>query len=166
MISYAELIETLNYDPMTGVFTWKQAGKGRRTNKQVGSWDMYGYLTVRLGKAKAAKSYKLHRLAWLYAMGEWPKHDIDHLNGIRHDNRIENLRDAPRKMNLENQIKMRNRKNKTGLMGAYFDAKKDMYYSRISHHDKSLYLGSFKTAEEAHQCYLNAKRKIHEGCTV
>lgn len=166
MISHEELLDTLTYNPDTGAFFWKNKGRGRQLNKEVGSWDMYGYKTVRLGKQNNNKSYKLHRLAWFYATGEWPKHDIDHLNGIRHDNRMENLRDVPRKMNLENQRKIKNRPTKTGLIGAYFDSRKDMFYSRISHHDKSIYLGSFKTAEEAHNKYMETKRQIHEGNTL
>ena len=162
MISHAELKEALSYNPETGIFKWKTAGRRRNVGAEVGSWDMYGYKTIRLAK----KSYKLHRLAWFYINGEWPKYDIDHINGIRHDNRIENLRDVPRKMNLENQKKLTERPTRTGLMGAYFDSRKNMFYSRISHHDKSLYLGSFKTAEEAHNRYLEAKRELHKGNTL
>lgn len=162
MISHAEVLEALIYDPQTGIFKWKTAGRKRTIGVEVGSWDMYGYKTVRLAK----KSYKLHRLAWFYINGEWPKYDIDHINGIRSDNRIENLRDVPRKMNLENQVKLRNRPNKTRLMGAYVDNKNGRFYSRISQNDKSIYLGSYKTAEEAHEAYLDAKRKIHSGFTL
>lgn len=66
-------------------------------------------------------------------------------------------------MNLENQAMLRNRSNKTGLMGSYYDSKKKRFYSRISQNDKSLYLGSFGTAEEAHNAYIEAKKLIHKG---
>lgn len=161
MITHEELKAALTYNPETGVFKWAAPGRSRVIGIEVGSWDCYGYKTVRL----AGKSYKLQRLAWLYVNGKWPEFDIDHKNGIRSDNRIENLRDIPRKLNLENQVKLRNRPNKTGLMGAYFDSRKNIYYSRISQNDKSIYLGSFKTAEDAHNAYLKAKKELHLGFT-
>src|SRR6185436_109605 len=132
-----QLRQILSYDAETGVFTWNAPGRGRRPGP-IGSADAYGYKTARL----AWKSYKLHRLAWLYVHGVWPSGDIDHINGIRDDNRLCNLRDVPRKTNLENQRSATNNQS-TGLLGAYFDKRKGTFYSRISMHNKSIHLGTF-----------------------
>lgn len=151
-----------HYDPDSGEFTRViTAGKRRTRSGRVGSADLYGYKTTRIG----GKSYKLHRLAWLYMTGEWPKGDIDHINGQRSDNRFANLRDVTRKVNLQNQRLATNNRS-TGLLGAYFDQRKNHYYARISQGNKSVHLGTFSTAEAAHRAYLDAKRKLHEGCTL
>jgi len=151
-----------SYNPETGEFTrLVTQGKRRTKSGKVGSDDLYGYKTTRIG----GKSYKLHRLAWLYMTGEWPRGDVDHINGARSDNRFCNLRDVPRKTNLENRRAAKNNRS-TGLLGAYYDARKHHYYARISQHDKTIHLGTFQTAEAAHAAYLAAKRKLHEGCTI
>ena len=159
MITHEDLLAALNYDPLTGVFTWRSPGRRRVVGRTVGSWDMHGYLTVRLAK----RSYKLHRLAWFYVTGSWPKNDIDHINGVRHDNRYSNLRDVPRKTNLENRATIVGLPTKTGLMGAYYDKRRNNYYARISHGNKNINLGCYETALEAHQSYLKAKSEIHAG---
>lgn len=162
VITAHELQQIANYDSSTGVFTWKLTISTRaQIGKEFGSWDMYGYKTVRINK----KSYKLHRLAWLYMHGEMPKNDIDHINGIRHDNRIVNLRDVKRKTNLENQTKLYKQKKYTSLIGAYFDKRKNIFYSRISVNNKNIHLGSFETEQKAHDAYISAKRKLHFGNT-
>lgn len=163
IISQKELHDLLSYDEETGVFRWKKSRSQRvKVGNEVGSWDLYGYKTVRLD----GRSYKLHRLAWFYVFGVWPAGDIDHMNGIRSDNRLSNLRDVPRKTNLENQTKVTARPTETGLIGAYYDKAKNVFYSRISQFNKSIYLGTFQTADEAHQAYLKAKRIMHVGCTI
>lgn len=132
-----------SYDPDTGEFTRLKPCRGPSLpDGRVGSNDLYGYKTTRI----KWKSYKLHRLAWLYMTGEWPAGDVDHINGRRSDNRFANLRDVPRKTNLENQ---RRGNGETGLLGAYYDKRKGSYYARISQNDKSIHLGTFATAEAA-----------------
>lgn len=152
----------LSYDAESGIFSWlNPKSRNCKVSAEVGSWDFYGYKTVRL----YGKSYKLHRLAWLYVYGKWPSGDVDHINGVRSDNRICNLRDVSRRINLQNQRSAKNNKS-TGLIGAYFDSRKNHYYARISMNNKSVHLGTFATAEEAHKAYVEAKRKMHEGCTI
>lgn len=161
-ITAHELRELLDYEPSTGIFRWKNSRRSPLFNgKQVGSDDLYGYKTVRLD----GKSYKLHRLAWLYVHGVWPAGDVDHINGQRSDNRIDNLRDVSRKVNLENQREAKNNRS-TGLLGAYFDRRKNRFYSRISVDNKSVNLGYHPTAEAAHAAYIEAKRRLHEGCMI
>jgi len=159
-ISAEEARKFLDYNQETGEFSWRLTRSSRaRAGATLGSWDMHGYKTVRI----LGRSYKLHRLAYLIMTGSWPSGDIDHLNGIRHDNRWANLRDVPRVVNLQNR---RAGVGRTGLLGAYFDPRKNCYYSRISMGDKSVHLGTFSSAQAAHEAYVEAKRRMHAGCTL
>src|SRR6185369_5842834 len=99
--------------------------------------------------------------------GEWPKHDIDHINGDIIDNRIANLRDVPRLLNMQNQRRAQ-AKNATGFLGVTQDKKRGTYHPkiRIPGEKNPRHLGTFRTAEAAHEAYLEAKRKLHAGCTI
>jgi hypothetical protein len=111
-----------------------------------------GYLSIGL----KGRIYYAHRLAWLYVHGEWPVDFIDHINGIRSDNRILNLRECSAAQNSQNLAKQYNKTRLTGVVPwkKRFQAKICVDYKRIN-------LGSFKTAEEAHAAYLAAKAKYH-----
>ena len=93
----ARLAEVLSYDPHTGKFTWKVSPSA---NTSAGGEA--GHVMARKGYVQISidgRRYVAHRLAWLYERGAWPKHQIDHLNGLRADNRIENLRDVTASVN-------------------------------------------------------------------
>lgn len=159
-ISADEVRALFSYDPETGKVT-RLVTTGNRSiaGADVGSADLHGYRTTRIGR----RSYKLHRIIWLHVYGSWPKGDVDHINGNRSDNRISNLRDVPRGTNLQNQREAPNNKS-TGVLGVYRDGAR--FYSRISINNKSKHLGTFDTVEQARQAYLSAKRAMHEGCTI
>ena len=151
----------LNYDQTTGAFAWVRSAKGVKRSKglSAGCRRHDGYVVIRIDN----QLYLAHRLAWLYVHGVWPTHDIDHINGVRGDDRIVNLRDVPRVRNLENQRKAKP-KNKAGLLGVTLCAGR--YLARIQVAGRSRHLGSFDTAVEAHHVYLAAKRDLHAGCTL
>jgi hypothetical protein len=88
--------------------------------------------------------------------GAWPPNDVDHINGVRDDNRWTNLRLATRAENLRN---MKAKTNKTGLKGVYLNAGR--YTARIRHNYTSHYLGRFDTPEEAHAAYRKAADALH-----
>ena len=87
MVTRERITECLNYDPASGVFTWKISRGKSKVNKIAGCVDTTGYIVIRID----GMNYKAHRLAWIYVYGEWPNDLIDHINGINNDNRIENL---------------------------------------------------------------------------
>lgn len=105
-----------------------------------------------------------HRLAWLYVYGEWPNGDIDHIDGDRLNNRIANLRDVSRRVNLENQRRPK-ACNKSGFLGVK-TFRDQRFQARIQVRGVQLHLGTFDTPHEAHAAYVAAKRNLHQGCTL
>jgi len=91
--------EYLQYNPETGDIVWvKNSGKNKLTNKVIKSISQ-GYIRFSFNN----KQYLAHRVAWYLHYGTWPKGEIDHINGIRNDNRINNLRDVTRIINQNNR---------------------------------------------------------------
>lgn len=156
-LTAARLREILHYDPSTGAFTHMEAKQRVIVGSVAGSDATNGY---RKHKSEGV-TYRGHRLAWLYVHGAWPNGQIDHINGDRSDNRIANLRDVSVKTNRQN---MRKSISATGLLGVY--RRGDRYRAEIGDDYRTVRLGSFDTPEEAHAAYLEAKRKLHEGCTI
>ena len=152
--------ELLAYDPETGVFTWRvRRGRSAPAGSIAGWRDRGDYVLICVEQC----AYFAHRLAWLYVNGQWPVGDIDHMNGIPFDNRIENLRDVNRSLNMQN-LRRANRNNKLQLLGVTKSGKG--FAAQIVVGGRALYLGTFPTAQFAHECYLIAKRKLHPGGTL
>lgn len=108
------LRKLLHYDPETGEFTrLHDRGKRFKAGSVSGCLDhSTGYWRVRIDDCL----YHGHRLAFLYMTGEWPKHEVDHMNGRRSDNRWSNLRDVASSVNQQNQRRAR-ADNKCGDLG-------------------------------------------------
>lgn len=120
-----------------------------------------GYRVIRIDK----RLYTAHRLAWLYVHGSWPSGVIDHINGDRGDNRIENLRDIPKAQNHQN-LKRPPANNRTGWLGVTFSRRRQHYVAQICIDGRHLYIGSFPTAERAHEAYMRAKHKLHPAAII
>lgn len=148
-----ELRAAFSYCSETGLFV--RLSTGRRAGTRKGN----GYLHFDVNGRK----YGAHRLAWLYVTGEWPAGDIDHIDGVRDNNRFSNLRDVSRTINLQNLRGAKSHNKSTGLLGSYFHKQTGRYTSRIRVNGKDRHLGMFATAQEAHAAYLAAKRSDHPG---
>ena len=131
----------LNYDPATGIFTRKVSTSN--SVKVGGSPEGGGYRCIRV----CSRLHKAHRLAWLYVYGVWPEGQLDHINRIRTDNRIANLRDVSHKQNGQNRSKPSN--NTSGHPGVCWHKQKSKWRAQIMHNYKQIHLGCFTTIEEA-----------------
>lgn len=161
-MSPEEARDRVKYDPHTGTFTRRHtAGRWVAGSPLTGTLS-HGYIRIWLdGKLIAA-----HRLAWACMTGVWPSSDIDHIDGNRANNAWANLRQVDRSTNLENIRRAKSSNRSTGLLGAYRSPSPGRFVSRIQVRGKSMSLGSFSTAEEAHNAYMAAKRQFHQGNTL
>lgn len=147
-------------DAETGYLYRTAARKGvHAPNVPVGSPDQRGYLHV----AFRGSRYKVHRIAWLLTHRAWPIGELDHIDGNPANNRPSNLREASRQLNAENRRKATH-SSMSGVLGASPHGRGFM--AQIVSQRTHYYLGTFDTAEEAHQAYVDAKRKLHAGCTL
>lgn len=160
-LSQAKLKENVHYDPETGVFTRIKPTCGFSVGVILGGMTKDGYVRIQISGSRN----HAHCLAWLYMTGEMPKECIDHINGVRTDNRFCNLREATRGQNAQNQRKPRVN-NKSGFLGVYFHKAMGKFRAEIMINGKTKGLGYFDTAEQAHKAYLEAKRKVHLFSTI
>ena len=128
-ITQEELKKQLEYDPFTGVFKHLISNCRNTKGEIAGVSKTEGYLELSI----SCKKYYLHRLAWLYMTGEWPKNKVDHINRIREDNRWENLRLADDAQNSHNCSISKN--SKSGYKGVfpYRDGKKWISQITVRH---------------------------------
>jgi len=155
------LKEILDYNPETGIFTWKKHRKSTKIGHVAGYKRPDGYIRIMINN----KSFLAHRLAWLYIHQEWPKGIIDHKNNIRHDNFLSNLRDTNQAINLQNQSKASSR-NKSGFLGVSWSKTMNKWQSQICANRTIYHLGYFKSPEEAHTVYLLKKKELHPTATL
>ena len=161
ILTSKRLRELLSYDGDTGLFTRIKFVSGRygSIGRVCGTIDSHGYVSVTIDKKKHAA----HRLAWFYTHGNWPKFEIDHINGSQTDNRIANLRDVQRFVNHQNR-RVARQDSRVGLLGVTISRKK--FRAVLSVSGKAMSLGSYETADAAHDAYVKAKRKFHPGCCI
>lgn len=156
MITHENLKRIVDYDPETGIFTRKVKSSNQKAGAVLGTKNSGGYLIAMVGR----KRYSLHRLAWLYFYGRMPHGDIDHINGVRDDNRIDNLRECSRSKNCMN--KKINSNNVSGVKGVGWHAQSGKWRARIMTGYKSVFLGRFDSVKEAEKAIVEARNKMHK----
>ncbi len=152
-----ELLEALDYAPETGVFRWRARSSNLSrvvVGSVAGSRDSHGYWRIRIGGC----SFQAHRLAWFCVHGRWPP-EIDHVNGVRDDNRLTNLREVTHSQNLFNRGKQKN--NRSGYKGVRYHKGDRVFRAEIKCRGIYKHLGSFRSAEEAHAAYCLAAEALH-----
>jgi hypothetical protein len=142
------LLSTFDYDPESGLLIARLKTK---RGKSLGWLDEDGY--VRVAVYWNGKRYlrRAHRLIWAMVTGEYPVEEIDHWNGVKADNRWDNLREATRGNNQHNRVRGE-------FVGTHL--RKGKWQARINVDGKRINLGNFKTREEAHEAYLQARERL------
>jgi hypothetical protein len=155
LLTQEMLKELLHYDPETGIFTWRTSGRGRRKSGMAGVLRADGYRNITI----AGRVILSHRLAWLYMTGKWPKHYIDHINGVKGDNRWVNLREANLKENGRNRV---GRKNTSSRYKGVFRCSENLaWIAQLRGGGSRGYLGRFTCEHEAALAYNQAAEKHH-----
>lgn len=159
MVTQSELQELLHYDPNTGVFTNIKARAGVRFGATAGCLNKgTGYWGICVNN----KIYPAHRLAWLYMHGQFPSDEIDHINRVRNDNRICNLRLATRLENMQNQTVRST--NTSGCIGVFWNKAKQKWVAQIGINYKLIHIGYFSDLDEATAARKAAERKYQPFC--
>lgn len=152
-ISREKVLDYLRYDPETGDFRWKVSTNGRiKVGQIAGCLESSGYIKIRI----EGKSYGAHRLAWIVVNGDIGDLLIDHINGVKTDNRIANLRLAS---NLENSRNRRNQKNKSGIRGVYWNEPARKWQASGFKDGRLISLGYFDEKSDAAKVAAEFRRK-------
>jgi len=160
VIAIEELRKVLSYDPETGRLTWRSdMGNRVKAGGAAGTLGLNGYRQV----VARRRRYYAHRVAWALYHGEWPAGQIDHINGIRTDNRIANLRDVTHAENARN--KMMVSANTSGRTGVVWHKGAGKWMAQITISYRPIYLGLFAEFEEACAARESAEREhgFHKG---
>lgn len=166
-----ELLKTLlHYDKETGVFVWKKRSRDLfNTPGSYSTWNtrfscktagglckFTGYVFIGINGIQ----YRAHRLAWLYVHGYLPDIEVDHINMIRSDNRLCNLREATHKENNQNRIKLKN--NTSGYKGVCWNKQTNKWKAQIASDKKHYNLGEYANPLEAYGAYCKASKQLHK----
>lgn len=174
--SPALLRQLLDYDPETGILTWRKRSpdmfrstpkrsaehtckqwNSRHAGKEafIATDDDTGYLRGEID----SHPYLAHRVIYCMIHGSWPEADVDHIDRDRSNNRANNLRSASRSQNLCNRPSQSN--NLSGFKGVSFHKGRSKYFARIGLYGKQHFLGYFNTPESAHEAYCLAAKRLH-----
>lgn len=147
----------LNYDPETGVLSWREkSGDKCVVGKEIGSLTTAGYIQLQVAKRKMTA----HRVAWTMFHGEPPAGIVDHINNVRTDNRIANLRIATPEGNSRNSRKPSN--NTSGIKGVSQCTGGKRWLAQIAMGGgKTKNLGRYATKEAAGAAYAAAAAQYH-----
>jgi hypothetical protein len=157
------VLKMLTQEEIRGLFRYEDGNLfrnhyvhgGASAGSIVGRLDNYGYRRVTINK----KTYKLHRIIFLYHHGYIPENDVDHIDQNPLNNRIENLREVSHSCNMRNS-KMRV-DNTSGIKGVYFHKQTQKWMARIDINNKTSFIGVFSDFTEA-----VAHRLAAEQCLI
>lgn len=154
ILTQARLKELLDYDPETGVFTWRHfMGGFARAGSVAGSTDSHGHTQIKVD----GKLHLAHRLAFLYATGATPA-EVDHVNRVKSDNRLANLRGVSRSENLHNTAPCK--RNKSGVKGVFWIERLGKWQAYISTAGKRRVLGCYAQFDDAVAARRGAERAL------
>ena len=154
-LTSSRLQELTRYDHETGKLFWKITRGAAVKDRAAGSINNDGYLYLSVDGHK----YSVHRLVWLYVYGEWPKKLVDHINRVKTDNRIANLREATSAENNQNTPVLKT--NTSGYRGVCWCKRDSKWEAKIKHNKRTKFIGKFDCIEDAYQAYLDTAAMLH-----
>ena len=163
------LHELMRLDSSTGHLYWRERpSRNVDISKPAGCANPRGYRRIVI----KGRMHYAHRLVWLYVHGCWPKSQIDHINGVKLDNRLENLRDVTNHENQKNQTMYKT--NTSGHVGVCWDKGRGNWNAQIQIDGKRKNLGRYvdlqdaidvrKAAEKQHGFHTNHGRVQRDLC--
>ena len=157
--SIDELNDRYKYDSVTGIITNRISSGRAKKGEEAGTKNAAGYRVVSISSSR----YYGHRVSWFMYYGAWPKSTIDHINGVRDDNRIVNLRDVDHKENLKNQRLQKS--NTSGVVGVYWNKPTKNWRVKIEVNGKQIHIGYFQYMPDAVKARQKAEVKygFHEN---
>lgn len=156
LLTYERACEVLVYDPETGSLNWRIARPGAPKGALVGTRTADGYTQVEVDY----RLYRVHRVAWLLMTGEWPHHFIDHINGMRADNRWKNLREATPLQNARNR--RAEKETGSGRIGVIYCKSSARWRAHIGVEKRTIHLGFYTDKADAIAA-REAAEKEHYG---
>ena len=155
-LTQQRLKDLVCYDPLSGEIRWRFSQSPRfKPWALAGFTTRQGYIDIKVD----GRTYKAHRLAWLYMTGEHPSKEVDHINRVKSDNRWENLRQASRD---ENQWNASLRSDSTcGVSGVTFNKQSGKWKTQCRANKKRYFLGSYDTKEEAAAAVYRFRMERH-----
>lgn len=151
MLTKNQILDRLHYDAATGRFINKTTWGAAPAGAVAGAINRKGYRQLSIG----GQLYYAHRLVWFMEHGQFPIGVLDHINRIKDDNRISNLREVSHKQNMENTGLYAH--NTSGYKGVIWDKQYGKWLARVTHNGKQVFAGRFDTVYDAHQAY---ERKV------
>lgn len=152
----------MNHDLIHDLFTYKNGSlywkvdRGKiKAGTKAGTPREKGHIQIQYNR----KLYREHVLVWIMFHGDKPDLILDHINGVPHDNRIENLRVATNAQNLANRGK--NKNNTSGYKGVYLHKNTKRWVASIKHLGQKYHLGCYATPHEAHEAYKQACTRLN-----
>lgn len=159
--NFTALKERLSYCHESGLFTWKIQFNNVILGSIAGTKNSNGHVQIRI----YGKRIFAHKLAWAFVYGKFPNGMIDHINGIRSDNRISNLRVVNSSENAHNQ-RNPSKRTKSGYLGVSWVSSRKKWQAGLGINGKYKFLGLFDDPKIAHQAYLAGKRIYHPTAPV
>lgn len=160
-LTRADVLAAFDYVPADGVFVWRHRCDSlgrpntREAGRVAGKMDPHGYRQLTLNRQR----YLAHRVVWLVETGDWPKHRLDHINGVHDDNRFENLRAADHAENQWNRGVQRN--SRSGVKGVFWNKQCQRWMARINVRGVTHYLGTHASIDLAAEAYKEASARLH-----
>jgi len=154
VLTQDHLKSVLDYDPLTGIFTWNRSGRGIKIGKKAGATSR-GYVYIKINY----HLYLAHRLVFIYMTGKFPKYQVDHANHDKSDNRWHNLRECTHSEN--NQNKQLTKQNMSGYKGVSWHMSHKKWRAIITYNKKTKHIGYYDGARDAAKAYNQHAIKHH-----